>query len=132
MEMPEAPATPPAPEGGIGAAEAGLGGLPPAPAAPPAPGAPAAPALASNRRIMTRVAYKTSAQVYAEALNEGFVKEAASKLPVGMICPSCGSRKASKISKSTYCYSCGTVAVASVKKLKNEPGMLEASIVWMQ
>jgi hypothetical protein len=135
MEMPEAPATPPAPEGGIGAAEAGLGGLPPAPpapAAPAAPGAPAAPALASNRRIMTRVAYKTSAQVYAEALNEGFVKEAASKLPVGMICPSCGSRKASKISKSTYCYSCGTVAVASVKKLENEPGMLEASIVWMQ
>jgi len=132
MDMSELPEEPMAPEGGIGSAEAGMAAVPPAPATPGAPAAPATPALASNQRIMTRIAYKTSADVYANALSDGFVKEAASKLPVGMICPACGSRTASKRQKQTYCYNCGTVAVAEVKKVENEPGMLEASITWMQ
>ena len=123
MEMPA-----PAPVGGLGGPEAGLG-MPPAPAAPAAPGA--APALASNLRIMKKVAYKTSAEVYAQSLSEGFNPLTADKLPVGMCCPACGSRTASKNQRNTYCYSCGTMSVSEVKRVPGEPGSLEASIIWI-
>ena len=114
------------PTGGIGSPEAGLG-------APAAPGAPAAgmPAMATNYRVMTRVAYQTTADVYAGALSETFTKDTADRLPVGMICPGCGSRTASKNSKHTYCYDCGTISVSTVKKVAGKPGVLEASIVWI-
>jgi hypothetical protein len=93
--------------------------------------APAPGALASNYKLMTRIAYKTSADVYASALSDNFNKVAASKLPVGMICPACGSRTASKQSKNTYCYDCGTMSISNVKRLKDEPGMIEANIFWI-
>jgi hypothetical protein len=89
------------------------------------------PAMATNYRVMTRIAYQTSADVYASALSETFTKESAGRLPVGMICPSCGSRSASKNSKHTYCYDCGTISVSTVKKVAGKPGVLEASIVWI-
>jgi len=120
MEMPGAPV------GGLGAPEAGIAGAAPAPA--PAPGM--AP-LASSLRVMKRIAYKTSAEVYAKSLSEGFNPHTADKLPVGMCCPACGSRTASKKQKHTYCYDCGTMAVSEVKKASGEPGVLEASIVWI-
>lgn len=123
MEMPAPP-----PVGGLGGPEAGLG-MPPAPAAPAAPGA--APALASNLRIMKKVAYKTSAEVYAQSLSEGFNPLTADKLPVGMCCPACGSRTASKNQRNTYCYNCGTMSVSEVKRVPGEPGSLEASIIWI-
>jgi len=118
----EAPA---APVGGLGAPEAGLG------AAAPAPAAPGMAPLATSLRVMKRIAYKTSAEVYAKSLSEGFNPHTAEKLPVGMCCPACGSRTASKKQKHTYCYDCGTMSVSEVKKVAGEPGALEASIVWI-
>ena len=112
--------------GPASAAETGLGGIPGATPAPQAPGA-----MASNYKVMTRIAYKTSAEVYASALSDNFNKVAASKLPVGMICPACGSRTASKQSKNTYCYDCGTLSISNIKRIKDEPGMLEANIFWI-
>ena len=126
MPKTESMSAPMPPVGGPAAApEAGLGGIPGA-APAPAPGA-----LASNYKLMTRIAYKTSADVYASALSDNFNKVAASKLPVGMICPACGSRTASKQSKNTYCYDCGTMSISNVKRLKDEPGMIEANIFWI-
>ena len=112
--------------GPASAAQTGLGGIPGATPAPQPPGA-----MASNYKVMTRIAYKTSAEVYASALSENFNKVVASKLPVGMICPACGSRTASKQSKNTYCYDCGTLSISNIKRIKDEPGMLEANIFWI-
>ena len=126
LEPTEPMSAPMPPVGGpTGAPEAGLGGVPGA-----APGG-APMALASNYKVMTKIAYKTSADVYAAALSDNFNKTAASRLPVGMICPACGSRTASKQSKNTYCYDCGTIAVSDIQRLKDEPGMLEANIFWI-
>lgn len=129
------PETPEVPAGGLGEA---LGGGQPAPQAAGAamPGAPAQTGvpqmpMAANNRVMTKIAYKTTADVYARALSEGFDKTAADKLPVGMICPACGSRTASKKGKHTYCYDCNTISVSNVKKVAGEPGVLEAEIVWI-
>jgi Zn finger protein HypA/HybF involved in hydrogenase expression len=133
----EAPTTEPAlapmpPTGGpMGAPEAGAGGLPGTPPTGAAPAAPGAGALASNYKLMTRIAYRTSADVYAAALSDSFNKDVATKLPVGMICPACGSRTASKKSKHTYCYDCGTLSVSEIKRVEGEPGILEANIVWL-
>ena len=125
--MPPAPEEAPAPPvGGMGGPEAGLGEAPGA--TPPAPGG--MPAMASTK-IMKRVAYKTSADVYANALSENFNKDIALKLPVGLICPACSSRTASKNSKHTYCYDCGTMSVSEVKRIDGEPGQLEANIFWI-
>ena len=126
LEPTEPMSAPMPPVGGpTGAPEAGLAGVPGA-----APGG-APMALASNYKVMTKIAYKTSADVYAAALSDNFNKTAASRLPVGMICPACGSRTASKQSKNTYCYDCGTIAVSDIQRLKDEPGMLEANIFWI-
>jgi hypothetical protein len=119
----EAPA---APVGGLGAPEAGLGA-----AAPAAPAAPGMAPMASSLRVMKRIAYTTSAEVYAKSLSDGFNPHTADKLPVGMCCPACGSRTASKKQKHTYCYDCGTMSVSEVKKVAGQPGTLEASIVWI-
>jgi tRNA(Ile2) C34 agmatinyltransferase TiaS len=80
---------------------------------------------------MVRVAYQTSADVYAASLQESFNKFAATKLPVGMCCPACGSRTASKENNNTYCYNCGTLSISSVKRVEGKPGILEAVIKWM-
>ena len=126
MSMP----TPPV--GGIGAPAAGAElTAPTGGAAPGAPGAGGAPALASSSKVMVKVAYRTSAEVYAQALSDGFNKYTTEKLPVGMICPACGSRQASKKEKITLCYNCNTISVSSVKEIENQPGFLEASIVWI-
>lgn len=88
------------------------------------------PAMASPKRIITRVAYKTTPEVFLRAAADGFNKLAADKLPVGMICPKCGSRTAQKDNEYTYCYDCDTMSISTVKKSKNEKGVLNATITW--
>ena len=123
-------AAPMPPVGGIGAP--GASPLAGAPTGGAAPGLPSGmPPVAAKSNVMVRVAYKTSAEVYANALREGFDKSQTERLPVGMICPGCGSRHASKKQKHTYCYDCGTLSISEVKKVQGEPGILEASIVWI-
>jgi intein/homing endonuclease len=120
------------PVGGIGAPGATPSPLAGAPTGGAAPGAAGGvPSIAAKANVMVKVAYKTSAEVYANALREGFDKTTTERLPVGMICPGCGSRNASKKQKHTYCYNCGTLSISEVKKVKGEPGILEASIVWI-
>ena len=87
--------------------------------------------MASAPRVMVRVAYQTSADVYAASLQDNFNKFTATKLPVGMCCPKCGSRTASKESNKTYCYDCGTLSVSEIKRVQDKPGILEAVIKWM-
>jgi intein/homing endonuclease len=128
--MADPAAAPMPPVGGpAGSGEVGLdAGFPPAGAAP----APAAPAMASSRKVMTKIAYRTSADVYVEALSENFDKLSAHKLPAGMICPACSSRTASRHENKTYCYDCGTISVTEkIKRVKGEPGVLEANIFWI-
>ena len=112
-------------------------------AMPPAAAAPAQPnpgndmgmggmqQAASNNRILIKGVYKTTADVYAGATVDGFNKRTAMKLPVGLVCPACGSREASKRENNTFCYACDTISHSSVKRIDGEPGMLEASIIWM-
>jgi hypothetical protein len=124
-------AAPLPPTGGpLGAPEVGGGGL----AGTPPTATPGAPAMASDnsmrRLASTSISYRTSAEVYANANSEGFNKDLVLKLPVGMICPSCGSRTASKNKKTTYCYDCGTMSVSEIKRVPGKPGLLEANIVW--
>jgi len=125
MEEPAPMPTPPT--GGIGNPEAAAG-MPPAGTPAPTPGA---PAMASTLKVMTKVAYKTTPDVYAAALSDNFDKRVAHKLPVGFLCPACGSREASKKSKHTFCYNCGTISISEVKRVEGEPGVIEASIVWI-
>lgn len=114
------------PVGGLGTPEAGL-----AATTPPAAATPGGLTMANNK-VMIKVAYKTSADVYLNALSDGFNKITAEKLPVGEICPSCGSRTASKKARHTYCYDCNTLSVSEIKKIDGEAGMLEANIVWIK
>ena len=126
---------PPTPEAGgtpdMGAEPAAMPGAPTgAPAGAPPSGMPGQ-AMASAPRVMVRVAYQTSADVYAASLQDNFNKFTATKLPVGMCCPKCGSRTASKESNKTYCYDCGTLSVSEIKRVQDKPGILEAVIKWM-
>jgi Zn finger protein HypA/HybF involved in hydrogenase expression len=128
---PTSEAAPAAPEGGIGAEAPGGAGFP---APVPGAGAPQVagmPNAASKTKIMTRVAYRTSADVYVQTTREDFNKQTAEKLPVGLICPACGSREASKKSKYTSCYKCNTMSVSDIKRVENEPGIIEATITWI-
>ena len=86
---------------------------------------------AGNNRILIKGVYKTTADVYAGATSDEFNKRTAMKLPVGLVCPGCGSREASKRGNNTFCYECDTISHSSVKRIDGEPGMLEASIIWM-
>jgi uncharacterized Zn finger protein len=60
-----------------------------------------------------------------------FDKTNEKRLPVGMICPSCGSRKAHKVKNNTFCYDCGTYAKTKVASNKNNPSKLDVTITWI-
>jgi len=113
---------------GLGAATA------PAPmGAPAAPMAPATPGLApaASAKAMFRLATTVDSDVYLRTAMPDFKKEAELRLPVGMICPACGNREASKVKNSTFCHDCGTMSKTSVRKNKNNPALLDVDITWI-
>lgn len=104
-------------------AAAPMGGMPPA--------APMSPMANVGTRAMVRLATRVDADVYLRTAMPDFDKLVEKRLPVGMICPSCGSRKAHKVKNNTFCYDCGCLAKTTVKASKNNPSMLDVDITWI-
>lgn len=129
----EAPAAPEVPGAEIAPGGEAAGAAFPAPA--PGAGAPQVsgmPGQAANTLpVMIRVSYLADSDVYTKFASNTFDKEAALALPVGMICPSCGSRNPDNVNNKTYCTDCGTIAVTSRKASKNHPGKLISTITWI-
>jgi len=113
------------PDMGLGAATA------PAevPASSPAP--PGLGPVATNIRTMVRLSATVDSDVYLRTAMPDFDKSASKMLPVGMICPSCGNRKANKVKNNTFCHSCGNYSRTSVKTSKKDPSKLDVSITWI-
>ena len=113
------------PDMGLGAATAPTE----VPAASPAP--PGAGVMASNIKTMVRLSATVDSDVYLKTAMPDFDKTASKMLPIGMICPSCGSRKANKVKNNTFCHSCGNYSRTSVKTSKKDPSKLDVSITWI-
>ncbi|MBS1722374.1 MAG: hypothetical protein JSS66_05145 [Armatimonadetes bacterium] len=122
------------PEPGAEGADAGAMGaeMPPAPGA--APGGPAAP-------MMMQASWESSPFVWQRfaSAGQGVSAEQAkanrmamNQLPVGHVCPGCGSREAvEKIRNKTICTGCGTVAVSSIDTVFGKPNRLASTITWV-
>ena len=117
-------------EVGLGAATAP--GATPAPSAPATPGlgapaAPGMPATAKSAPIMVRLSWKQDPEVFIKAASENFDPQSEKILPVGHICPSCGSREAKKVKNNRFCYSCGEVYIPRIHK-SNDKTKVSVSI----
>ncbi len=114
---------------GLGAATAPEAAAPQAPAM--APEAPGMAPTASNTKAMFRLATTVDSDVYLRTAMPDFDKNTEKRLPVGMVCPSCGSREAHKVKNNTFCYDCGNYAKTVVKANKNNPSLLDVTITWI-
>jgi hypothetical protein len=115
------PAMPPA-----GAPVGGPMGAP-APAAPPMGGM---PAMAEARGLF-RLATTVDSDVYLKTAMPSFDRTAELRLPVGMVCPKCGNREASKVKDTTFCYDCGNIAKTAVAQNRKNPSKLDVTITWI-
>ena len=114
---------------GLGAATAPVD----AAAAPAAPGTEQMPGMAptANNKAMFRIATTIDSDVYLRTAMPDFDKNKEKRLPLGMICPSCGSREAHKVKNNTFCYGCGNYAKTVIKANKNNPSLIDATITWI-
>ena len=119
------------PDMGLGAATAPAETAPAAPGVPPAPAGGMAPMANVGSRAMFRLATTVDSDVYLRTAMPDFDKETEKRLPVGMICPSCGSREAHKVKNNTFCYDCGTYAKTKVASNKRNPSKLDVTITWI-
>ncbi len=119
------------PDMGLGAATAPIETAPAVPGAPPAAAGGMAPMANVGTRAMFRLATTVDSDVYLRTAMPDFDKESEKRLPVGMICPSCGSREAHKVKNNTFCYDCGTYAKTKVASNKNNPSKLDVTITWI-
>ena len=103
-------------------AEGGMG-------APPAPAPGMAPV--ANFKSMFRLATTVDSDVYLRTAMPDFDRATEKRLPVGMICPSCGSREAHKVSNNTFCYECGNYSKTTVASNKKNPSKLDVTITWI-
>ena len=94
---------------------------------PPAPGM----APVANFKSMFRLATTVDSDVYLRTAMPDFNKATEKRLPVGMICPSCGSREAHKVSNNTFCYDCGNYSKTTVASNKKNPSKLDVTITWI-
>jgi hypothetical protein len=115
------PAMPPA-----GAPVGGPMGAP-APAAPPMGGM---PAMAEARGLF-RLAATVDSDVYLKTAMPSFDRTAELRLPVGMVCPKCGNREASKVKDTTFCYDCGNIAKTTVAQNLKNSAKLDVTITWI-
>ena len=132
----------PSAEEDMGAAPEMAGAMPPMPPAgapvggpmgAPAPGAPAPggmPAMAEARGLF-RLATTVDSDVYLKTAMPSFDRTAELRLPVGMVCPKCGNREASKVKDTTFCYDCGNIAKTAVAQNRKNPSKLDVTITWI-
>jgi len=132
----------PSAEEDMGAAPEAAGAMPPMPPAgapvggpmgAPAPGAPAPagmPAMAETRGLF-RLAATVDSDVYLKTAMPSFDRTAELRLPVGMVCPKCGNREASKVKDTTFCYDCGNIAKTTVAQNHKNPSKLDVTITWI-
>ena len=114
------------PDAGLGAATA------PAPTAPPAPGGPPAPpGGAGAPPIMAQVKWLADSDTFVRLASPNFNKEKAKTLPVGFICPACGSRDVLKHKNLTYCHACPTISKSSIREASSDPTKVSVSIKWL-
>ena len=113
------------PDMGLGAATAPTE----VPAASPVP--PGLGTVANSIKTMVRLSATVDSDVYLKTAMPDFDRTASKMLPVGMICPSCGNRKANKVKNNTFCHSCGNYSRTSVKTSKKDPSKLDVSITWI-
>lgn len=114
---------------GLGAATAPAETAPATPGVPPAAAGGMAPM--ASARAMFRLATTVDSDVYLRTAMPDFDKANEKRLPVGMICPSCGSREAHKVKNNTFCYECGTYAKTKVASNKTNPSKLDITITWI-
>jgi hypothetical protein len=114
---------------GLGAATAPAEIAPATPGVPPAAAGGMAPM--ASARAMFRLATTVDSDVYLRTAMPDFDKANEKRLPVGMICPSCGSREAHKVKNNTFCYECGTYAKTKVASNKTNPSKLDITITWI-
>jgi hypothetical protein len=132
----------PTEEEDMGAGPEAAGAMPPMPPAgapvggpmgAPAPGAPAPagmPAMAEARGLF-RLATTVDSDVYLKTAMPSFDRTAELRLPVGMVCPKCGNREASKVKDTTFCYDCGNIAKTAVAQNRKNPSKLDVTITWI-
>ena len=132
----------PTEEEDMGAGPEAAGAMPPMPPAgapvggpmgAPAPGAPAPagmPAMAETRGLF-RLATTVDSDVYLKTAMASFDRTAELRLPVGMVCPKCGNREASKVKDTTFCYDCGNIAKTAVAQNRKNPSKLDVTITWI-
>lgn len=114
---------------GLGAATAPAETTPATQGAPPGVAGGMAPM--ASARAMFRLATTVDSDVYLRTAMPDFDKGNEKRLPVGMICPSCGSREAHKVKNNTFCYKCGTYAKTKIASNKANPSKLDVTITWI-
>lgn len=88
---------------------------------------------ASPGPMMAQASWEIEPDVFIRTGSQKYNRDRELKLPVGYVCPSCGNREASTLSKvknRSYCYDCGTVAVSQVTESET-PGRVACTITWM-
>ena len=88
-------------------------------------------AMASAGAALYRIAATVDSDVYLKTTMPNFSRTAEKQLPIGMVCPKCGSREAQKVKNSTFCYDCGNYAISSVKPNDSDPTKIDVSITWL-
>ena len=109
------------------APDLGLGGLTAPienPVAPP-------PAMASTYKTMFRLSATVDSDVYLRTAMPDFDRNSEVRLPIGMVCPQCGNRKAHKVKNNTFCHDCGNYSKTEVKANKKNPSKLDVNITWI-
>jgi hypothetical protein len=114
------------PDTGLGAATAPATTLPGgagAGAGAPPPGAPAP--------LMAQVSWLSDSDVFVRLASPNYDREIEKVLPVGFICPACGSRDVVKHKNLTYCHTCPTISKSVISEYKGDPTKVRVSIKWL-
>jgi hypothetical protein len=88
------------------------------------------PAMASHK-AMFRLATTVDADVYLASAQEGFTRTSSKRMPIGMVCPSCGNRNAHKVKDTSFCHECGNISKTTVTANKKNPTKLDVTITWI-
>jgi ssDNA-binding Zn-finger/Zn-ribbon topoisomerase 1 len=103
----------------------------------PAPAPPAGGALGGGAGggapapIMAQVSWLADSDVFVRLASPNYSKEKEKILPVGFICPSCGSRDVIKHKHLTYCTACPTISASSIRECAGDPTKVRVSISWL-
>ena len=87
--------------------------------------------MASTYKTMFRLSATVDSDVYLRTAMPDFDRNSEVRLPIGMVCPQCGNRKAHKVKNNTFCHDCGNYSKTEVKANKKNPSKLDVNITWI-